>query len=145
MKRKFNNLFLLGIIGVLIVGSFFIADILGTFLGNKHIYWTATNMMLKFDKSSNDFEIYVKGDLMQKALDRKKLLYYEDNGTYSTLSANDFEYRLNNYYKVKSSNLTKLLFTSFFFGFFLSFLFTGFFKYVPEVQEKLVEKNGDKK
>lgn len=145
MKRKFNNLFLLGFLGVIIVGSFFVVDIWGTFWGDKNIYWTATNMMLQYDQSSNDFEVYVKGDLLQKALDKNKLLYLEEDNTYSNLSIEDFQYRLNNYYKVKSSNLTKLLFTSFFTGFFLAFLFTGFFKYVPQVQEKPVENNEDTK
>lgn len=141
MKKKNNSLFFLGLTGLIIVGSFFIADLFSTFFGNKNIYWTATTMMLPYEKSTNDFEIFIRGELLQKSITENKLVLYDKNETFTNVTLDDLSYRLNNYYKVKSSNLTKLIFTSFFFGVFVSIFIVSFFVPVTVKEFEKVEQN----
>ncbi|MEO0282158.1 MAG: hypothetical protein ABIN05_07430 [candidate division WOR-3 bacterium] len=141
MKKKNNSLFFLGLTGIIIVGSFFIADLFNTFFGNKNIYWTGTNMMIPYEKSANDFEIFLRGELLQKSVTENKLVLYDKNETFTNVTLDDLSYRLNNYYKVKSANLTKLIFTSFFFGIFVSIFIVSFFVPAPVKELEKVEQD----
>lgn len=143
MKRRLNPLFFLGLFGFFLFGSFCVLDFKSTFLDDKNIYWTSPSTLIPFENGKNNFEIYVKDGLLQKRIEEGRIFYYEDNGSYSLLNLNDLKYRENNYFKVKSSNLTRLFVYSFLFGLSIGFLFTGLFKYV--VEKSSMKKEGDEK
>ncbi len=145
MKRKLNPLFFLGLFGFFLFGSFCVLDFISTFFGDKNIYWTNSSMLIPFKNSGNNFEIYVKDGLLQKRVEERRIFYYEDDGSYSLLNLNDLKYRENNYFKVKSSILTRLFIYSFLFGLSIGFLFTGLFKYVIEKGSIKNEGNSENK
>ena len=59
MKYINPLLFLIGMIGVLTLGSKLYADLMLVFYGDHDIYWTHKDMPLPLEKTGNKLKVYV--------------------------------------------------------------------------------------
>ena len=126
MKPKcINPLFLIGLIGFFSLGSSFFVDIYRAFYGEKDLYWTHQEMKLPIENTKNDFQILIAGKLLQNHLSDKTIYAVDKDGTQYPVVAEDINVRLNNWNKVKSTILTKAIFTGLAFGITLTLLIIG--------------------
>jgi hypothetical protein len=129
MKRKFNELLIIGITGTAIFGSIFAVNYGETVWGNKDIWWTPISMALPLNETKQEIELYIKGELLQKHLERGTLIAVGKEGQSSPLVANDVNVRLNNWNKIKASKLNNVTVSSLFLGVSLTLLVMGFIQY----------------
>jgi len=126
MKPKsINPLLLIGLIGFFTIGSSFFVDIYRAFYSDKDIYWTHHEMKLSIEKTKNDFQLLIAGKRLQNHLLDKTIYAVDKNGIHYPVVAKDIAVRLNNWNKVKSKILTKVIFTGFSFGITLTLLIIG--------------------
>ena len=129
MKRKFNELLIIGITGTAIIGSIFAANYGETVWGNKDIWWTPMSMALPLNETKQELEFYIKGELLQKRLDRGTLIAVGNAGQSSPLVTDDVKIRLNNWNKIKASKLNNITVSSLLLGVSITLLVMGLIQY----------------
>jgi len=139
MKRKINEMLAIGITGTAIFGSFFAADYGDAIWGNKDIWWTPMSMALSPNDTRQDFELYVKGELLQKHLERGTLIVVNQEGQSSPVIAKDVRVRFNNWNKIKASKLNNASLFAFVFGASFSLLIIGVFRLIKERKQQVNE------
>ncbi|HDQ44150.1 MAG TPA: hypothetical protein ENN17_01460 [bacterium] len=122
---KFNAWLLFGIIGVSLFGSQFGIYYGRAVWGNADIWWTPRNMALPPEDTKNEFELFVKGDLLQDHLERGSLSATDPDGESKTLNSGDIAVRLNNRHKTKASLLHVAVFMALLLGASLMSLVVG--------------------
>ncbi len=116
MDKRINALLWIGLTGMLIIGTSFVADVYRAFWGDDTIWWTHQEMLLPLEKTRDSFELYIGGKLLQKHLSERTLLSVDRHGNHHPLVSEDVTVRLNNWDKIKSSILTTTTMTGFGFG-----------------------------
>lgn len=129
MKRKFNELLIIGLTGTIFFGSFFAGEYLEASRGSKDIWWTPMEMALTLDQSRPEFELYIEKQMLQKRLEKGSLLMVDDSGKTSIVTADDVKVRLNNRHKVKAEKLNYCIITAFFLGISLALLVVGLIRF----------------
>ncbi|HDP35772.1 MAG TPA: hypothetical protein ENN29_11765, partial [Candidatus Hydrogenedentes bacterium] len=81
MQRKINSLVIIGVVGTCVFGSHFAAQVGRSFLGNRDIWWTPKIMALSLDETRQDFEILLRGELLQGYLGRGALSAADADGS----------------------------------------------------------------
>lgn len=97
----------------MIIGTSFGVDVYRVLRGDHTIWWTPHTLRLPIEKTSDDFEIYIGGKLLQTHLFEKTLLSVDKTGKQYPVVSEDIAVRLNNWGKVKSSILTTMTMTGF--------------------------------
>ncbi len=133
-QTRLNALMLIGMIGVLVIGSIVIVQLYRAFGADQDIWWTASTMPLKIDETKDTFELFINGKSIQDHLADGTLLINRDGN--APISSSDITIRLNNWYKIKSSILAYSLLSCFMFGACLTMLITGLIRF-----EKTRDKN----
>ncbi len=116
MQRKINSLVIIGVVGTCVFGSHFAAQVGRSFLGNRDIWWTPKIMALSLDETRQDFEILLRGELLQGYLGRGALSAADADGSTYLVTPQDIGIRLNNWHKVNASLLRLALPTAFLLG-----------------------------
>jgi len=135
MKRRFNELLIIGLTGTIFFGSFFAGEYLGASESNKDNWWTPMDMALSLDQTRPEFELYLKKELLQKHIEKGTLLVANDGGNPSKLISGDIKIRLNNWNKVKAEKLKYAVFTAFFLGASLALLIIGLIRLVADKED----------
>ena len=117
-----------GITGTLIFVSIFAANYGETLFGSKDIWWTPMPLALPLNDTRQEFELYIKGDLLQKHLERGTLAVVKERQSLP-LTMNDVKVRLNNWHKIKSSGLTGVAVFAFFLGISFTLLIMGIIQF----------------
>lgn len=125
MKKTANLLLLIGIIGTATFGFMFVADYAQELWGNKDIWWTPLSMALPLDKTTKQFEMFVKDETLQNHLQRGSLSFVDKRGQSHTVVSGDVKVRLNNWNKIKASILHRSVFMAFLAGSSVTFLILG--------------------
>lgn len=125
MKYINPLLFLIGMIGVLTLGSKLYADLMLVFYGDHDIYWTHKDMPLPLEKTGNNFKVYVGDKPLQDHLNGKTFFAADGELVPYPVLAKDVTVRLNNWPSVKAEMLTKTTFTGFAFGVTLMLMIGG--------------------
>lgn len=136
MKRKFNELLIIGLTGTVFFGSFFAGEYLEVTKGNKDMWWTPMNMALSLDQSRTEFELYIQNEMLQKHIEKGTLLVAGEKGTPTKVTAGDVKIRLNNWPKVKVEKLNYCVMTVFFLGASLALLVVGLIRFITEKENK---------
>ena len=105
MKNKWNPFLLIGMIGIFTCGSQFAAKYTQANWGNRDIWWTPITMALPLEETKNDFAIYLNGESLQRHLARGTLTVTTDTGTSSRVASSGIKVRINNWHKVRASQL----------------------------------------
>jgi hypothetical protein len=135
MKKQINALIIIGIIGAAVFGSQVAVKYSEANWGNKDIWWTPMSLALPIDETRNEFEIYIKGDLLQKHLERGAISVAGKTGHAAEVIAPDnVKVRLNNWNKIRAEKLNSAMLTSFLLGVCLASLVMGVFQYVAKKQ-----------
>ncbi|MBW2097634.1 MAG: hypothetical protein JRG77_02260 [Deltaproteobacteria bacterium] len=124
-KPKINPLVLIGLIGMLTIGTNFSTQLYRAFWGNQDIWWTVRTMQLPIEDSKNNFKLFISGKLLQKHLADGSLFALDRNGEQYRVVSKDVTIRLNNWNKVKSSILTNALISGVLFGIVITVLVIG--------------------
>ena len=135
MKRRFNELLIIGLTGTIFFGSLFAGDYLGASESNKDNWWTPMSMALSLDQTRPEFELYLKKELLQKHIEKGTLLVANDGGNPSKLISGDIKIRLNNWNKVKAEKLKYAVFTAFFLGASIALLIIGLIRLVADKED----------
>ncbi len=114
--RKINGLFIAGIIGVFVIGSHVGVQYGRAVWGNSDMWWTPKSMALPLSETRKNFELFVRGDLLQNHLKKGTLSAIDSQGESYRLAPEDIQVRLNNWYKVKSSMLHSAVLAAFLLG-----------------------------
>lgn len=115
-KWQGNNILLVGLVGMMIVGGMFFTDVYQAFWGDRNIWWTHKDMKLNIEETKDSVELYIEGQLLQKRIAEGTLFSTDKNGKQHTVVAGDITVRLNNWYKIKSSLLANATISGFAFG-----------------------------
>jgi hypothetical protein len=86
-------------------------------------------MALPLNETKQEIELYIKGELLQKRLERGTLIAVRKEGQSSPLVANDVNVRLNNWNKIKASKLNNITVSSLLLGVSLTLLVMGLIQY----------------
>jgi hypothetical protein len=136
MKKQINALIVIGIIGTAIFGANFAAKYTQANWGNKDIWWTPMSMALPLNETQQEFELYIKGELLQKHLEAGALSVADKTGKSLLVGSDDIKIRLNNWNKMKSSMLNSAAISAFSLGISLAVLILGVVQYVANKEEK---------
>ncbi len=137
MKKKYNELLLIGLAGTFFFGSFFAGEYLAATSANQDIWWTPMTMALSLDQSRAEFELYVRGDLLQKRVETGTVWLMDKQGKLSKVTAEDVKIRFNNRYKVKAEKLHKAVFTAFMSGISIALLVTGLVRFFKDKRKSV--------
>jgi len=129
MNKRVNELLWIGLTGIFIIGINFTVDIYQVFWGDHNIWWTNQTMRLSFDKSNDNFEIYIGGKILQNHLNEKTIFSRDNNGNLYPIVFNDITVRLNNWDKIKSSILMNTTITGFGLGVVITLFVIGLINY----------------
>ncbi|MDI6743306.1 MAG: hypothetical protein QMD11_11290, partial [Smithella sp.] len=66
MRQQINALIIIGIIGTAVFGSQVAVKYSESNWGNKDIWWTPVKMALPLNETKNEFELYIKDELLQR-------------------------------------------------------------------------------
>lgn len=135
MKKQINALIIIGIIGTAVFGSHVAVKYSEANWGNKDIWWTPASMALPLQETRQEFEMYLKGDLLDKHLERGSLAIVEKKGESSPLVASDIKIRMNNWNKIRAEKLNSAVITSFLLGICMASLVMGIVQYVAKKQD----------
>ncbi|WP_339132642.1 MAG: hypothetical protein WGN25_10710 [Candidatus Electrothrix sp. GW3-4] len=124
-QKSTNVLLLIGMIGVLTLGSSLVADLMQVFSGEKGIYWTHTEMPLSLKETGNTFQIFIGEKSLQEHLAGKTFFAADGELVPYPVASKDVTVRINNWPLVKARILTKTTCTGFAFGVNLTLLITG--------------------
>ena len=127
-QRKLARLYLL-----LFGGMFFLTSTINLirFYGERSdIWWTPSAAPLSLDQSRDRVEVYVRGVLLQNALQSGRLKMDGDY-TSESLKASDIGVRLNNRDRVRAERLPIMLFSAVGVGFTGLLLLLGIFGLIP--------------
>ena len=124
-KKSINPLLLVGMIGVLTIGSSLAADLMQVFYGEQGIYWTHKDMLLPLEKTGDDFQVLIGGKPLQDHLDERTFFAADGELVPYPVASRDVTVRVNNWPSVKTRIFTKTTFTGFAFGVNLTLLITG--------------------
>ncbi|HQN17611.1 MAG TPA: hypothetical protein PKV86_00665 [Syntrophobacteraceae bacterium] len=113
MGKRVNALLWIGLTGMLLIGTSFVVDVYRAFWGDHTLWWTHQAMRLPVEKTSDVFELYIGGKLLQKHLSERTLLAVDKNGKQYPVVSEDITIRLNNWDKIKSSILATTTMTGF--------------------------------
>jgi hypothetical protein len=113
MGKRVNALLWIGLTGMLLIGTSFAVDVCRAFWGDHTIWWTHQAMRLPVEKTSDVFELYIGGKLLQKHLSEKTLFSVDKNGKPYPVVSEDITVRLNHWDKIKSSILMTTTMTGF--------------------------------
>ena len=133
-NKAIKSLLLIGLIGCFIIGTSFIINIHHAFWGPKNIWWTSPAMKLPIEKTNNYFELFIGGKNLQKHLSEKTLIAVDENGIKYPVVSKDISVRLNNWYKIKSDILTRVIFSGIAFGVAIILLIIGLMQII--IQKK---------
>ena len=136
MKKQINALIVIGIIGTAIFGANFAAKYAQANWGNKDIWWTPMSMALPLNETKQEFELYIKDDLLQRHLNAGTLSVVDKTGKISMLASDDIKIRLNNWNKIKSSMLNSAAISAFSLGISLALLIFGVVQFVADKEKK---------
>lgn len=125
MFKQINSLLVTGLIGAVIFGAGFVSTIYRSFWGEEDIWWTPMEMALSIEETSNSFEMYIAGELLQKRLSEGTLLGIDKDGIKYPVVSKDISIRLNNWNKVRASILVNSILTAFLLGISVTMLVTG--------------------
>ena len=106
ISKRGHELLWIGITGMLIFGSSFAMNIYRAFWGDHTQWWTHQSMRVPIEKTTDNFEVYIGGKLLQKHLMEKTLFSTDNTGKQYPVVAQDITARLNNWAKIKASLLT---------------------------------------
>jgi hypothetical protein len=116
---------LVGLLGTVVFGTQFGAEYGGVIWGNQSIWWTPQELAVPLSATTNEFELYINGELLQKQLERGSLTTADTTGTTHQVVTDDIKVRLNNWHTIKASKLHSVVFTAFALGMSLSCLALG--------------------
>jgi len=133
-NKAIKSLLLIGLIGCFTIGTSFIINIHHAFWGPKNIWWTSPAMKLPIEKTNNYFELFIGGKNLQKHLSEKTLIAVDENGIKYPVVSKDISVRLNNWYKIKSDILTRVIFSGIAFGVAIILLIIGLMQII--IQKK---------
>jgi hypothetical protein len=136
MKKQINALIVIGIIGTAIFGANFAAKYAQANWGNKDIWWTPMSMALPLNETQQEFELYIKDELLQKHLEAGALSVADKTGKSFFVGSDDIKIRLNNWNKMKSSMLNSAAISAFSLGISLAVLILGVVQFVANKEEK---------
>ncbi|RPH51706.1 MAG: hypothetical protein EHM85_05725 [Desulfobacteraceae bacterium] len=125
MNKKINALLLIGIIGTTTAGFQFAAKYGQVMWGNKDIWWTPMSLALPLHKTTQEFQIFINGELLHDHLDHGSLAATDKAGQSHRVVSDDIKIRLNNWYKTEASLLHSAVFAAFLLGSSLTFLILG--------------------
>ncbi len=132
MNRKMNGLLIIGLTATVFFGSFFASDYLEATRGSQDIWWTPMSMALSLDQSRPEFELYIKKDMLQKHIEKGRLLIADEQGKQAQVAADDIKVRLNNWHKVKADKMQYAIVTAFFLGASIVVMFMGLIRYFTD-------------
>lgn len=138
MNRKINSLLWIGLMVTLIIGTSFFVNIYQAFYGDNTIWWTNKTMMLPIEKTTDNFELYISGNLLQKHLSEKDLFAADPNGKQYLITTQDIKVRLNNWDKTKASILTNAVISAFVFGIAITLLVIGLFRFFQSDKKSII-------
>lgn len=116
MQKSVNPLLLVGIIGTIVAGFHFGVEYGRAMWGSRDIWWTPKSVAFPLDKTRQEFELFLSGELLQDHLERSSLSATDSNGKSYQIVPDDIEVRLNNWHKVKASFLNSAVFSAFMLG-----------------------------
>lgn len=129
---KINGFLIAGIIGVAVIGSHFGVQYGRAVWGSNDMWWTPKAMALTLSETRHNFELFVRGDLLQNHLKKGTLSAIDSQGESYRLVPEDIQVRLNNWYKVKSSMLHSAVLAAFLLGISVMSLVVGVKQLVVE-------------
>jgi len=134
-NRSFNTLLWIGLTGSFIFGTSFVTDMYQAFRGDHNIWWTNQAMKLSFEKTKDNFELYIGGKLLQKHMRDQTLYSTDSNGKQYPVVSGDISVRLNNWDKVKASILSRTAMSGFAFGITITLLTMGLIQTFQEIKK----------
>ena len=138
--RKLNGYLITGIIGMAVIGSHFGVQYGRAVWGNNDMWWTPKPMALTLSETRHNFELFVRGDLLQNHLRKGTLSAIDSQGESYRIVPEDIQVRLNNWYKVKSSMLHSAVLAAVLLGISVMSLVVGLKQLVAE-NKKTVSKS----
>ncbi len=130
MSKRVNALLWIGLTGMLFIGTSFVVDVCRAFWGDQTIWWTHQSMRLPVEKTSDSFELYIGGKLLQKHLSERTLFSVDKNGKQYPVVSEDITVRLNNWDKIKASILATTTMTGFGLGVSTTLFVIGLAQYI---------------
>jgi hypothetical protein len=124
-KPKINPLVLMGLIGMLTIGTNFAMQIYRAFWGNQNIWWTSRTMQLPIEDFRDNLELFISKKPLQKHLADGTLFALDNNGEQYRVVSKDITVRLNNWNKVRSSILENAIISGVAFGIVITVLVIG--------------------
>jgi hypothetical protein len=108
-KKRINVLLWVGLAGTLIFGTNLFVNAYRIAWGDHSMWWTHKDMQLPLEKANDNFELYIRGKLLQKHFSEKTLFSVDENLRQNPISSEDITVRMNNWEKIKSSILAKAI------------------------------------
>jgi hypothetical protein len=130
--HKINGFLITGIIGVAVIGSHFGVQYGRAVWGSNDRWWTPKSMALTLSETRHNFELFVRGELLQNHLKKGTLSAIDSQGESYRLVPEDIQVRLNNWHKVKSSMLHSAVLAAFLLGISVMSLAVGVIQLVVE-------------
>lgn len=140
LNKRINTILWIGLAGMMIIGTAFFADVYRAFWGDHTMWWTHQSMQLPLEKTKDNFELYIRGKLLQRHLSEKTLFSVDSEGKQYPVVSEVITVRLNNWDKVKSSILTNTTISGFGFGVCITLLLVGLVQYFHH--GKMTERKG---
>ena len=141
--RKINGWLLIGIIGIAVFGSHLAIQYGQAVWGNSDMWWTPRSMALPLSETRQNFELFVRGELLQRHLDRGSLSAIDSQAGRYSFVPEDVEVRLYNWQKVKSSMLHIAVLAAFMLGISVMSLIVGIIQFVAKNKATANKANAD--
>ena len=125
MKKKINSFVLIGLIGTSVFSAQFVIHYGKALWGKTDIWWTPMPLALSLHETTNDFKIFLNGELLDNHVERGSLHASDKLGRPYRVVPEDIRICLNNWNKVKASFLHSSVYSAFFLGMSVTFLLVG--------------------
>ncbi len=139
-KSKINPLVLIGLVGILTIGTNFAVQLYRACRGNQDIWWTPRTMQLPLKETRDNFRLFISGKPLDQHLEEQTLYALDQEGKKYRIVTQDISVRVNNWNKVRASILSNALVSSVAFGVVLTLLVTGLVQVWG--QKRRVQKTG---
>lgn len=139
MKGTLNAILTIGIITIFTVGSQLIVNLYGAYWGDRDIWWTPRQKLVKIEDTSKNFEIYVKGKMLQKHLDERTLFVLDSDKNETNVTEADVGIRVNNWQSRQVAYLSNALWSAFGTGAAVVCLIEGLRKFIAKRKKKYFE------
>ena len=127
-SRRFNGLFIAGLISTLIFGGSLLMSLVELRRGDPGHNWTHRDMRIPLSETRNDLELYIGGELLQKHIERNGLKTIGPDGTDYTVVERDIRVRWNHWAEWRAELTLRAIPAAFLTGLFVACLAIGLYQ-----------------